>query len=89
MQIRHLVRENRLSDPNLVTAKDCAEFIDRSEMWVWEDEGVVRVGFRPRGLRPFDPRPSPNFFANFNAALFFLNSRRFQLSGWTFIPSLH
>jgi hypothetical protein len=43
MQIRHLVRENRLSDPNLVTAKDCAEFIDRSEMWVWEDEGVVQA----------------------------------------------
>ena len=43
MEIRHLVRENRLSDPNLVTADHCAEFIERSEMWVWEDEGVVQA----------------------------------------------
>jgi len=32
MEVRHSVRENRLSDPNLVTGKDCAEFIERSEM---------------------------------------------------------
>ena len=43
MEIRHLVRENRLSDPNLVTAEHCAEFIDRSEIWVWDDEGVVQA----------------------------------------------
>src|SRR5262245_45801780 len=29
MEIRHLVRENRLSHPNLVTADHCAEFIER------------------------------------------------------------
>jgi GNAT superfamily N-acetyltransferase len=43
MEIRHLVRENRLSDPNLVTADDCADFITRSEIWVWEEEGVVQA----------------------------------------------
>ena len=43
MEIRHLVRENRLSDPNVVTADHCAQFIERSEMWVWEDEGIVQA----------------------------------------------
>ena len=43
MEIRHSVRENRLSDPNLVTGKDCAEFIERSEMWVWEEDGIVQA----------------------------------------------
>ena len=43
MEIRHSVRENRLSDPNLVTGKDCAEFIGRSEMWVWEEDGIVQA----------------------------------------------
>jgi ribosomal protein S18 acetylase RimI-like enzyme len=32
MEIRHAVRENRLSDPNTVTAADCAAFIDRAEI---------------------------------------------------------
>ena len=43
MEIRRSVRENRLSDPNLVTDKDCAEFIERSEMWVWEEDGIVQA----------------------------------------------
>jgi GNAT superfamily N-acetyltransferase len=43
MEIRHSVRENRLSNPNLVTGKDCAEFIERSEMWVWEEDGIVQA----------------------------------------------
>jgi GNAT superfamily N-acetyltransferase len=42
MEIRHSVRENRLSDPNLVTAADCAAFIARSEIWVWEEDGAVQ-----------------------------------------------
>ena len=42
MAIRHAVRENRLSDPNVVTAADCARFIDRAEIWVWVAEGVVQ-----------------------------------------------
>jgi hypothetical protein len=29
MEIRHSVRENRLSDQNSVTATDCARFIER------------------------------------------------------------
>src|SRR5690348_12204788 len=43
MEIRHSVRENRLSDPNLLTGKDCAEFIERSEIWVWEEDGIVQA----------------------------------------------
>jgi len=43
MEIRHSVRENRLSNPNLVTADDCAEFIERSEIWVWEEAGAVQA----------------------------------------------
>jgi GNAT superfamily N-acetyltransferase len=43
MEIRHSVRENRLSDPNLVTAGDCVEFIERSEIWVWEEGGAVQA----------------------------------------------
>jgi GNAT superfamily N-acetyltransferase len=42
MEIRHSVRENRLSDPNLVTASDCAAFLARSEIWVWVENGVVQ-----------------------------------------------
>jgi GNAT superfamily N-acetyltransferase len=43
MEIRHLVHENRLADPYLVTAEDCAEFIERSEIWVWEEEEAVHA----------------------------------------------
>jgi GNAT superfamily N-acetyltransferase len=42
MEIRHSVRENRLSDPTLVTAADCDAFIERSEIWVWEENGMVQ-----------------------------------------------
>ncbi|MBV8493252.1 MAG: GNAT family N-acetyltransferase [Alphaproteobacteria bacterium] len=42
MEIRHSVRENRLSDPSLVTAADCAAFVERSEIWVWTENGVVQ-----------------------------------------------
>jgi GNAT superfamily N-acetyltransferase len=42
MAIRHAVRENRLSDPNAVTAADCAAFIDRAEMWVWVEDGMIQ-----------------------------------------------
>jgi GNAT superfamily N-acetyltransferase len=42
MEIRHSVRENRLSDPSLVTSADCAAFIDRSEIWVWTESGTVQ-----------------------------------------------
>jgi len=44
MAIRHAVRENRLSDPNSVTAAHCTEFIDRSEIWVWAEDDVI-LGF--------------------------------------------
>jgi GNAT superfamily N-acetyltransferase len=50
MEIRHSVRENRLSDPNLVTAADCARFIERSEIWVWADEDTV-LGFAAGDIR--------------------------------------
>ena len=42
MEIRHSVRENRLGDPNLVTATDCGAFIEHSEIWVWEEDGAVQ-----------------------------------------------
>jgi GNAT superfamily N-acetyltransferase len=42
MAIRHAVRENRLSDPNAVTAADCAAFIERSEIWVWVEDGTIQ-----------------------------------------------
>ena len=42
MEIGIRVRENRLSDLNLVTAADCAAFMERSEIWVWEEDGAVQ-----------------------------------------------
>ena len=50
MAIRHGVRENRLSDPNSVTADDCAAFIDRAEMWVWVEDDQIQ------GFSAGDPR---------------------------------
>jgi GNAT superfamily N-acetyltransferase len=50
MTIRHAVRENRLSDPNSVTAADCAAFIERSEIWVWEEDGLI-LGFSAGDVR--------------------------------------
>jgi GNAT superfamily N-acetyltransferase len=42
MEIRHAVRENRLLDPNSVTAEDRRTFIDRAEMWVWTERGEIQ-----------------------------------------------
>jgi GNAT superfamily N-acetyltransferase len=42
MEIRHWVRQNRPSDPNLVTGADCEAFIERSEIGVWEEDGAVQ-----------------------------------------------
>ena len=50
MAIRRAVRENRLSDPNAVTAADCAAFIDRAEIWVWVEDGMIQ------GFSAGDPR---------------------------------
>jgi GNAT superfamily N-acetyltransferase len=43
-EIRDSVRENRLSDPSLVTAADIAWFLENGPIWVWEDDDAV-VGF--------------------------------------------
>jgi GNAT superfamily N-acetyltransferase len=45
MELRHGVRENRLSAPNAVTAADCMAFIDMAEMWVWTDDAGQLQGF--------------------------------------------
>lgn len=50
MTVRHAVRENRLSDLNSVTAADCAAFIERSEIWVWEEDGLI-LGFSAGDVR--------------------------------------
>ena len=43
--VRNAVKENRLSDPGLVTDEDCAHFItERGRGWVWETEGRI-AGF--------------------------------------------
>jgi GNAT superfamily N-acetyltransferase len=43
--VRHAVRENVLSDPGLVTDKDCADYlINRGKGWVCESEGKI-IGF--------------------------------------------
>lgn len=43
--VRHAVRENRLSDPALVTDADCAEYLTRrGKGWVCETAGRI-VGF--------------------------------------------
>jgi GNAT superfamily N-acetyltransferase len=44
-RVRHSVRENRLSNPKLVTDDDCEEFITkRGKGWVWDIEQQI-VGF--------------------------------------------
>ena len=40
-EIRAAVRENRLSHPERVSAADVAAFIDRAEIWVWEEHGEI------------------------------------------------
>ena len=43
--VRHAVRENVLSDPGLVTDKDCADYlVNRGKGWVCESNGKI-VGF--------------------------------------------
>ncbi|WP_344827467.1 GNAT family N-acetyltransferase [Chryseobacterium ginsenosidimutans] len=43
--VRNSVKENTLSDPNLVTDKDCKEFLsERGKGWVCEIDGQI-VGF--------------------------------------------
>lgn len=43
--VRNAVRENTLSDPNLVTDKDCKEFLfERGKGWVCEIDDQI-VGF--------------------------------------------
>jgi GNAT superfamily N-acetyltransferase len=49
--VRNSVKENMLSDPNLVTDADCREFIcDRGKGWVCEIGGQI-VGFSIVDLR--------------------------------------
>jgi GNAT superfamily N-acetyltransferase len=40
-EIRAAVQENRLSHPERVSAADVAAFIERAEMWVWEEHGEI------------------------------------------------
>lgn len=49
-EIRLAVTENPLIDPSRVTAADCAWFVDRSDVWVWEEDGTIR------GFSAADPR---------------------------------
>lgn len=49
--VRHLVKENTLSNPNLVTDQDCLEFLtQRGKGWVCECEGQI-VGFAIADLK--------------------------------------
>ena len=49
--VRHLVKENTLSNPNLVTDQDCLEFLTkRGKGWVCECEGQI-VGFAIADLK--------------------------------------
>lgn len=49
--VRHAVKENRLSDPALVSDRDCGEFItQRGKGWVCEIDGQV-VGFAIADLK--------------------------------------
>jgi GNAT superfamily N-acetyltransferase len=49
--VRNSAKENTLSDPNLVTDKDCEEFITtRGKGWVCEIENII-VGFAIADLK--------------------------------------
>ncbi len=41
MALRLSVSENRLSDPGQVTAADCLCYVQRGQMWVWEDQEIL------------------------------------------------
>jgi len=44
-EIRDSVSENRLTDPDSVTAEDAAWFIDNKVLWVWKDDDGTINGF--------------------------------------------
>lgn len=44
MALRAAVHENKLSGPNEVTGADVAEFLESSEIWVWEENERI-LGF--------------------------------------------
>jgi|SRR5271163_3936542 len=44
-EIRDSVRENRLSDPALVTPEQIAWFLENGPIWVWEEEDSMVTGF--------------------------------------------
>jgi GNAT superfamily N-acetyltransferase len=49
--VRHAVKENTLSDPSLVTDKDCEEFMtQRGKGWVCEVDGLI-TGFAIADLK--------------------------------------
>jgi GNAT superfamily N-acetyltransferase len=50
IEIRHALRENRLSDPRSVTAADCTASIDRAASWLWINDGGIQ------GFAAGDPR---------------------------------
>jgi GNAT superfamily N-acetyltransferase len=49
-EIRDAVKENRLSDPSVVTESDIQRYLDTSEMWVWDDGGIIK-GFSAADTR--------------------------------------
>ena len=54
-EIRAAVRENRLSDPSLVTPTLCEWFIENSVIWLWVENGCVK------GFSAGDPRDGSIF----------------------------
>jgi len=44
-EIRHSVRENRLSDPGAVTETDAMWFVDNGTLWVWHEPDAPITGF--------------------------------------------
>ena len=50
-EIRHGVRENRLTDPGAITEADAARFIDIGVLWVWEEADGLVAGFSASDAR--------------------------------------
>ena len=44
-EIRHGVRENRLTDPGAVTEADAKRFIEQGALWVWQESDSPVAGF--------------------------------------------